>query len=130
MTRPQRGAKPTPPPAPPAEPEPVADPLAALRDPAEDARTIPGQDQEAPQDDQGETQEDEPTPVGLVTQERWDEARREAVVAFHADTTAVGFLHKGGTCGCHYIAGVVLQAVLPVQHEDDDLEPAPEDTEV
>ena len=42
-----------------------------------------------------------------------------AVVAMHADTTTLGFLHKGGNCGCHYIAGVILQAVMPVAPETD-----------
>jgi hypothetical protein len=34
----------------------------------------------------------------------------EAVERWHADTVAVGFLHKGGRCGCAYIARVVLGA--------------------
>lgn len=34
----------------------------------------------------------------------------EAVTRWHADTVAVGFLHKGGRCGCRYIAQVILGA--------------------
>lgn len=34
----------------------------------------------------------------------------EAVARWHADTVAVGFLHKGGRCGCAYIARVILGA--------------------
>ena len=34
----------------------------------------------------------------------------EAVERWHADTVAVGFLHKGGRCGCAYIARVILGA--------------------
>lgn len=34
----------------------------------------------------------------------------EAVERWHADTVAVGFLHKGGRCGCAYLARVVLGA--------------------
>lgn len=32
---------------------------------------------------------------------------QEAVERWHADTVAMGFLHKGGRCGCHYIARVI-----------------------
>ena len=32
----------------------------------------------------------------------------KAVERWHADTVAVGFLHKGGRCGCRYIAQVIL----------------------
>lgn len=35
---------------------------------------------------------------------------QEAVERWHADTVAMGFLHKGGRCGCHYIARVILGA--------------------
>lgn len=34
----------------------------------------------------------------------------EAVKRWHADTVAMGFLHKGGRCGCRYIAQVILGA--------------------
>ena len=34
----------------------------------------------------------------------------EAVRRWHADTVALGFLHKGGRCGCAYIARVILGA--------------------
>lgn len=34
----------------------------------------------------------------------------EAVERWHADTVAVGFLHKGGRCGCAYLARVILGA--------------------
>lgn len=34
----------------------------------------------------------------------------DAVNRWHADTVAVGFLHKGGRCGCRYIAQVILGA--------------------
>lgn len=34
----------------------------------------------------------------------------EAVERWHADTVAIGFLHKGGRCGCAYIARVILGA--------------------
>lgn len=34
----------------------------------------------------------------------------DAVERWHADTVAVGFLHKGGRCGCAYLARVVLGA--------------------
>jgi len=34
----------------------------------------------------------------------------EAVERWHADTVAVGFLHKGGRCGCAYLARIILGA--------------------
>lgn len=34
----------------------------------------------------------------------------EAVERWHRDTVAVGFLHKGGRCGCAYVARVILGA--------------------
>lgn len=34
----------------------------------------------------------------------------EAVERWHRDTVAVGFLHKGGRCGCRYVAQVILGA--------------------
>lgn len=34
----------------------------------------------------------------------------DAVERWHADTVAVGFLHKGGRCGCAYLARVILGA--------------------
>lgn len=34
----------------------------------------------------------------------------DAVTRWHADTVAVGFLHKGGRCGCAYLARVILGA--------------------
>lgn len=34
----------------------------------------------------------------------------EAVERWHKDTVAVGFLHKGGRCGCAYVARVILGA--------------------
>jgi hypothetical protein len=34
----------------------------------------------------------------------------EAVARWHADTVALGFLHKGGRCGCRYVAQVILGA--------------------
>lgn len=36
------------------------------------------------------------------------------IAAWHADTTALGFLHKGGVCGCNYLARAALAGVLPV----------------
>lgn len=109
MTRP----RPTPPPQPPV----VVDPLAALRDPEPD----PGERLSGPDldpTDPGSTGDPEapeaPSLMPLVTQEAWDQARDTAIVAMHADTTVVGFVHKGQGCGCRYIAGVILGAAMPV----------------
>lgn len=34
----------------------------------------------------------------------------EVVERWHANTVAVGFLHKGGRCGCRYLAQIVVGA--------------------
>jgi hypothetical protein len=106
-------AKPTPP--------PVEDPLADLRE-SEDIITEP------------ETVHlnGDPEPVGflrpMVDKATQDEMVAEAVAAFHADPTTMGFLHGGGQCGCRYVARVALQAAVPVMTEADleerDLEPS------
>lgn len=99
--------------------EPV-DPLADLREP-DDAQGAPGATQE-PQEGP-----EEPS-VDLVTQVDWDAARERAIAAWHADTVALGFLHKGGRCGCHYLSGVALTAVMPVGPDLDPEEPGADDT--
>lgn len=54
--------------------------------------------------------------VGLLeTQEEQDALRSEIIVAWHADTVAMGFLHTGGQCGCRYLAGLALRTAAPVQ---------------
>lgn len=44
-----------------------------------------------------------PEPVQAITVQ-------EAVDRWHANTVALGFLHKGGRCGCTYLAQIVLGA--------------------
>lgn len=40
-----------------------------------------------------------------------EEGEADALVErWHADTVALGFLHKGGRCGCRYIATIALGA--------------------
>lgn len=34
------------------------------------------------------------------------------VAVLHADSTAVGFLHAGGACGCRYIGSTVMETVM------------------
>jgi hypothetical protein len=90
-----------------------ADPLADLR-PGDDAPALPETEELA------EAVKVRPT----AGQEFHDEARAEIVAAFHKDTVATGMLHKGGTCGCRYLAALCLQIVLgapqePAQDEDD-----------
>lgn len=46
-----------------------------------------------------------------------DEARAEIVAAYHADTVATGMLHKGGTCGCRYLAALALRTALGAPQE-------------
>jgi hypothetical protein len=109
-------------PGPPPPSVPVVDPLADLREPGPDLPPVVGDAQPEVTEDQ----ETEPESGALVTQEDWDRKRDLAVVAMHADTTTLGFLHKGGRCGCHYIAGVILHAIMPVEPEPEP-EPGPLD---
>ena len=91
---------------------PASDPLADLR-PPEDT-TPAGHTPET----EAEVAEVRPT----ATQAQHDAMRAEVVAAYHADTVATGMLHKGGTCGCRYLAGLALQTALgaPQEREDDD----------
>jgi len=86
--------------------QPAPDPLADLRDPVE------GQ---GPGDPEPLVA---PPPVfsrDLLTPEDQEAARAILVAAWHADSTTLGFLHKGGVCGCWYLSGVTARAILPVQ---------------
>lgn len=94
-------------------PSPKADPLADLR-PSEDT-TPPG----LPPEDMEAVQAIRPT----APQSFHDEARAEIVAAFHGDTVATGMLHKGGTCGCRYLATLALRTALGAPQEPEvDLE--------
>lgn len=60
-------------------------------------------------------------PGVLMSPAQQDDARAVMVAAWHADTTVDRFVHKGGVCGCNYLAGVTVRAILPaVVTEDDD----------
>jgi hypothetical protein len=80
-------------------PTTMADPLADLR-PSDDSPA--GQ---TPQTEDAAVQAIRPT----APQSFHDEARAEIVAAFHGDTVATGMLHKGGTCGCRYLATLALR---------------------
>lgn len=89
--------RPTPKPA-----APGADPLADLRD-----ETPPG----PPPGEQDETLLD--GELTAVYSPAWHEQRTNQIVAaYHADSTAQGFAHKGGACGCRYLARKALQAAV------------------
>lgn len=110
--------------APTQAPEPTQDdPLADLRD-----DPTPGDLLENPDADPENPESVEVRP--LVTQGIQDEMVTEVMTVWHADTVSLGFLHKGGACGCRYLAKVALRQVVPVLTEAD-LEPrdldAPED---
>lgn len=103
-------------------PAPVQDPLADLREPTDERGQATGGLATLTQAEQAE-----PARV-LLTQDAWDAARAEVIAGWHADTVALGFLHKGGNCGCRYLAGIALSAAMPAGPDDTDLEPAePED---
>lgn len=75
----------------------------------------------APLDDPGPPETATPaTFVALASPSDRQGQRAVLIAAWHADTTSVGFLHRGGTCGCRYLANVALDAVLPVQANDPD----------
>lgn len=95
----------------PSNPE---DPLADLREPADGPTPLEGGP--APQEGPEEPQDALSRP--LATQEAWDAARAEMIAGWHADTTAMGFLHRGSACACHYLAGVALTAIMPTEDAD------------
>lgn len=100
-------------------PEPTAeDPLADLREPDD---MTPREDEPEQEPEQGEVRP-------MVSQETHDAMLAEVIVAWHADPTALGFLHKAGRCGCRYLARVALRSVVPVMTPEDeaeqDLEPS------
>jgi hypothetical protein len=100
------------------EQEALADPLRDLRDPDDltDPAGLPG--------DPGAVQAplvatETFSPGTLVTEDQQGLARHTLIAAWHADPTTLGFLHKGETCGCWYLSGVTVRAILPVQANDD-----------
>ena len=92
----------------PATVTPAPDPLADLREPDTTGPPAPP------------AENLEPEAVPLHTQAWHDRAEAETVAAWHADTTAPGFLHRGGVCGCRYLARTALRATLgpPVPEAD------------
>lgn len=99
---------------------PTNDPLADLR-PADD--TPAGHTPNTPAEPEGT---DALRPV--ASQDFHDQAKAEIVAAFHLDQVATGMLHKGGTCGCRYLADLALRTALgapqePVQAEEDPEDP-------
>lgn len=51
--------------------------------------------------------------VTLVTEDDQQAQVDRMIVAWHDNTIALGFLHKGGRCGCHYLAKIAAQAIAP-----------------
>lgn len=49
----------------------------------------------------------------LVGPEDQANARAVIIAAWHEDRTSLGFLHKGGVCGCHFLANIAVQVALP-----------------
>jgi hypothetical protein len=68
-----------------------------------------------------ESAPDQPEPEGapLATVDDRLEARAAMIAAWHADPVALGFLHRGGRCGCRYLAERALDAVAPLQGDED-----------
>jgi hypothetical protein len=99
------------------DPTPYPDPP-DLEDPLADLRqdTDPGTPSEAAPEPEAFI------PGALVTEEQQTLARHTLLAAWHADPTTLGFLHRGEVCGCWYISGVTVGAVLPVQANDEGAE--------
>lgn len=100
-------------------PAPAADPLADLRAATQDG-PLPVIATSPPAPQQPEPGE----PVNRDTPAWHTDAARRISTAWHADDTAVANLHRGGTCGCNYLATTALRAALgapvePVEDEDE-----------
>ena len=94
-------------------PTPPADELESLREEwsGPDDEPAPGPDAKAA---------DGAAPARpLVTEGDRTEDVAVMVAAWHADPTAVGFVHRGGMCGCRYLARAALDAALPVMASDE-----------
>lgn len=113
-------------PAKPRTPQP-ADDLADLRQAfggAEDDARTPVEPLNGP-GPSGDTQEPPEGPgEPLASPQTREEQRALVIAAWHADTTAHGFVHRGGRCGCRYLADRALDAIAPVQVNEptDDLD--------
>lgn len=89
-------------------PAPV-DPLADLRPNESDEHTLP-------------PAEPEQAPVKVqVNAAYMEQAAKDTVAQWHGDTTAAGILHRGGTCGCWYLARSAHRTALEQLEE---LEPS------
>lgn len=56
----------------------------------------------------------------LVSEDDQQAAVDRIILAWHDDTVGLGFLHKGGRCGCHYLARIVVRSLLPVALDPED----------
>lgn len=89
---------------------PPGDKLADLREAwgADDEPTTQPEATEPEGDDEGEVRP-------LISRSLQDEAARRAVVAWHNDPVAQGFIHRGGTCGCQYLARLAFAVSAPAE---------------
>lgn len=95
---------------------PPADPLADLR-PDDDTPNVPAVVSDAQPNDDTE----EPFVLDALDAAWHEDAQTRIVAAWHRDRTAQGFAHKGGVCGCRFLARVALVAAVgePVALPDD-----------
>jgi hypothetical protein len=54
----------------------------------------------------------EPDTLATGSQAVHDRYVSQIVAGWHQDTTAQGFAHKGGACGCRYLAAGAVQALM------------------
>lgn len=86
----------------PTKTTPEIDPLANLRAPES---TTPALPVVTPEEAEEAALEAGPAPQG----QEWHDAAVSAVVArWHGDRVAVRYGHKGGSCGCRYLASLAL----------------------
>lgn len=81
----------------------TSDPLADLRAESPAALTIT---------DAPPTEDQTPDTLATGPQAVHDQYVGQIVAGWHQDTTAQGFAHKGGACGCRYLAAGAVQALM------------------
>lgn len=85
---------------------PAPDPLAHLRAPESAAVGTPPETAPQPVEDLEEEE-------ALARPQEWHDAAVPAIVdRWHGDRVAQSYAHRGGTCGCRYLASMALLEVV------------------
>lgn len=103
-------------------PAPDVDPLADLREPS----GVTVEPEPADSTPAGEATTQAPEGLPVVFDRLWHEqAAIQVVNRWHADRIASRYAHKGGTCGCRYLAQMALVEAVGIPAPD----PTQEDPE-